>query len=287
MMKISDKKYRIRNGLLLLVCLCFTGAHAEWQPKNYLMLTDPKYAKGRYWKDPNIWVYTPEFARRFGMPEKWATDELKGAQAVAYRIVFDDKETCGWFGDPNSCRHNYGCVMDIYTDHDAGLPWKPGAPPMGVRAIMTDKSAPYLSPQKRSDSADWDQVRDKYDRQKDTLGLSGLGILAGKPINGKSYSLRSNGEIYIFEYVRNVYPDLDYLSFSFSCLNYETPENFRLRLGNERQSRELTAESTTAYEIRLPFSYMRRMGEYMKENYEGRSVWNDVKKHLNSERTRK
>ena len=269
---------------LLLLCMVSHGqsiAHAQWQPRSYEQKTDPSHAKNRYWKDPNVWVYTPEFAERFAMPTKWATDELKGAQAAAFRIVYNHEQTCGWFGDPEACRKGYRCVMDLYTDHDAGLPWKKGAPPMGVRAIMSDKSARFMSPQKRSDSADWDQVNDRYDRQKDILGISGIGILAGKPMKGKSYSYSRGARMYIYEYVRSVYPELDYISFSFGCLNYERPENFRIRLGNDQQNRQLTSDKTSAYEIQLPYSYMQRMGSYMKENYEGRSIWDNVKKRMN------
>lgn len=87
--------------------------------------------------------------------------------------------------------------------------------------------------------------------------------------------------MYIYEYVRSVYPELDYISFSFGCLNYERPENFRIRLGNDQQNRQLTSDKTSAYEIQLPYSYMQRMGSYMKENYEGRSIWDNVKKRMN------
>jgi hypothetical protein len=123
-------------------------------------------------------------------------------------------------------------------------------------------------------------VNDRYDRQKDILGIDGIGILAGKPMKGKTYSLSSGARLFVYEYVRNVYPGLDYISFSFGCLNYESPENFRIRFGNAQQSRELTAEPTKAYEIKLPNSYMQRMGDYMRVNYEGRSIWDDVKKRM-------
>jgi hypothetical protein len=33
--------------------------------------------------DPNIWVYTEEFSKRFGMPRKWVDDQLIGAEAIA------------------------------------------------------------------------------------------------------------------------------------------------------------------------------------------------------------
>lgn len=278
---VSPVQNRRKLQFLLAVVFCasvmVSNAYAQWTPKNYLMKTDPKHAKPRYWKDPNVWVYTHEFAKRFAMLEKWATDELKGAQAIAYRIVFDRDETCGWFNDMASCRHDYSCVMDIYTKHDAGLPWEPGSLPMGVKARRAGKSAPFLSPQKRSDFPDWDQEKNKYDRKQDTLGIANRGILAGKPSKGKSYSMSSSGRLFVHEYVRNVFPDLDYLSISTSCLLYETPENVRLRLAQIGKSHDLRADVTTAYEIKIPYTFMLRMAEYMKMNYEGKSLWSDVK----------
>ena len=52
--------------------------------------------------DHNVWSYTPEFAKRFGLPplnEPVPT----GAQAVAWRVERYDKE-------------NHACLMDLYLD---------------------------------------------------------------------------------------------------------------------------------------------------------------------------
>jgi hypothetical protein len=45
-----------------------------------------------------VWVYTSAFAKRFGMPQEWVDDELKGAEALAYRLDLDVYGTkCGYF----------------------------------------------------------------------------------------------------------------------------------------------------------------------------------------------
>lgn len=91
---------------LLLVCLASSqltqaqevGKHAQ----------DYTYAEGspEYWRnthstrpgnfvfrrDPNIWVYTPEITKRVGMPLEWASDELKGVAAAAFRMERDGAE---------------------------------------------------------------------------------------------------------------------------------------------------------------------------------------------------
>lgn len=74
--------------------------------------------------DPNVYVYNAEFAQRFQMPQEWVSDELKGADAVAFRVVPGYK-TCGWGGDPQACREDeVRCEMDLYFDHQRNpLPW--------------------------------------------------------------------------------------------------------------------------------------------------------------------
>jgi hypothetical protein len=44
--------------------------------------------------------YTSAFAKRFGMPQEWVDDELKGAEALAYRLDLDVYGTkCGYFSN--------------------------------------------------------------------------------------------------------------------------------------------------------------------------------------------
>jgi hypothetical protein len=55
-----------------------------------------------------VWVYTSAFAKRFGMPQEWVDDELKGAEALAYRLDLDVYGTkCGYFSNVENCRPAY------------------------------------------------------------------------------------------------------------------------------------------------------------------------------------
>jgi hypothetical protein len=38
--------------------------------------------RNNHQKDIHVWVYTSKFAKRFGMPQEWVDDELKGAEAL-------------------------------------------------------------------------------------------------------------------------------------------------------------------------------------------------------------
>jgi hypothetical protein len=74
--------------------------------------------------DPNIYAYSAEFAQRFQMPEQWIAPDLKGAEAVAFRVVPTDS-SCGWGGNRNACKHDETvCRLDVYFDHRKHpLPW--------------------------------------------------------------------------------------------------------------------------------------------------------------------
>ena len=75
--------------------------------------------------DPNVYAYTAEFAQRFQMPDQWITPDLKGADAVAWRMMPSYQE-CGWGGDPKACRQVMECKIDLYFDHRRNpLPWDP------------------------------------------------------------------------------------------------------------------------------------------------------------------
>jgi hypothetical protein len=50
--------------------------------------------RGTYTKDIHVWVYTSKFAKRFGMPQEWVDDELKGAEALALKWLLKDTLIC-------------------------------------------------------------------------------------------------------------------------------------------------------------------------------------------------
>ena len=76
--------------------------------------------------DNNVWVYTEEFAKRFGMPKRWiGGEDFKGALALAYRDEIYNVRTCGYFQSWEGCREfENQCVLDIYVPHNSEtIPW--------------------------------------------------------------------------------------------------------------------------------------------------------------------
>jgi hypothetical protein len=82
----------------------------------------PKSGKTRYIKDPYTWYVTREFAARFCMPEEFISDELKGAEAIAFRYKPDEVETCGWGGDREVCNRGHMQWLEIYVKSSANIP---------------------------------------------------------------------------------------------------------------------------------------------------------------------
>jgi hypothetical protein len=80
---------------------------------------------GPYGVDPNVWVYTEEFSQRFGMPQQWVDQKLRGIEAAAWRRVPQGYQTCGWAGKEAACKQEYRCYLDVYIDERKNtLPWE-------------------------------------------------------------------------------------------------------------------------------------------------------------------
>jgi len=121
------------TGLLLSLMyslVIVNAAHAQNQAqdlgRSYKDRQNPKLSQsGPIYMDPNVYAYSAEFAKRFQMPDEWIATDLKGADAVAWRMMPSYQE-CGWGGDPKACRQVMECNIDLYFDHRLNpLPWDP------------------------------------------------------------------------------------------------------------------------------------------------------------------
>lgn len=83
----------------------------------------PRPGKARYAKDPWLWVVTPAFAQKYCMPPQFVSADLKGAEAVAFRLLSKgDDENCGFGGNPNVCTGEVVLRFDVYVKSDVMLP---------------------------------------------------------------------------------------------------------------------------------------------------------------------
>ncbi len=83
----------------------------------------PRPGKAWFTKDPWLWVVTPEFAKRFCMPEAFVSADLKGAEAVAFRLKTNDEEViCGLAGNSSSCYEKTVLRFELYIDSRTRIP---------------------------------------------------------------------------------------------------------------------------------------------------------------------
>lgn len=124
---------------MLLACMTVAVLAQAQDPGKHGL--DYTYAPGspQYWrgmhstvpgnfvfrKDPHIWVVSPELARKAGLPLEWASEELQGVSAAAWRMQ-PGEEQCGWGGNPRACKRDMVCTLDLYFDRQTQpLPWAP------------------------------------------------------------------------------------------------------------------------------------------------------------------
>jgi hypothetical protein len=86
----------------------------------YASITEKNW-KGGVEKDPHIWVYTKEFARKYKMPGENISDEMEGAMAMAFRMDSWGTYTDLKFSAPERMNFPNMELWDIYLPADAKI----------------------------------------------------------------------------------------------------------------------------------------------------------------------
>lgn len=117
----------IGHALVVLASGLLVG-HAHAQP-NY-----PKYrcpdgeyrgpepGKANYVKDEFSWFVTRDFAKRFCMPESFVDEQLKGAEAIAWRVKPSEEVICALRDGKETCTRKTLFEMDLYLKNSLALP---------------------------------------------------------------------------------------------------------------------------------------------------------------------
>jgi hypothetical protein len=83
----------------------------------------PRPGRVRFTRDPWLWVVTPEFAKKFCMPAEFISEELKGAEAIAFKIFEEpDEEICGWGDKAEICNKAKVLLFEVYINSAIRLP---------------------------------------------------------------------------------------------------------------------------------------------------------------------
>jgi len=199
---------RLVGTVLLGLCctvsqLTHAQNEAELNGPSYKESQDPRLSKnGPLDADPNVYVYTNEFAKRFQMPEEWVSGDLKGVDAVAFRVAPSPYKTCGWGGDPKSCKSNQArCEVDLYFDHKRNpLPWDERFPEIWVsRYAYSANFIPGLGHETRLPKRERDHFLTIYSPFVDPKGWKGLGWQSRYQGGSRSWSMMNSYDKEIFQ----------------------------------------------------------------------------------------
>ncbi len=229
--------------------------------------------RGTYKKDIHVWVYTSAFAKRFGMPQQWIDNDLKGAEALAYRLDLDVYGTkCGYFSDVESCRPSTACVVDMYIDDKANLPWNNKA---RYANMYGRKSNALLWPQDPNDKPAY-LYRSTKRGQQYKMGLDVVYVSGSKiPLNN----------YHLLEYDRDIYKNLDYISGSMTCGSFGKSRDIKIEIDKPalRKSGSIKYNyGSLAHSITVPNSFMERIETHDKAQYEPNSLFKALRGRLST-----
>lgn len=168
----------------------------------------PRPGRVRYTKDPWIWVVTPEFAKKFCMPTEFISTELKGAEAIAFKINVDnDEEICGWGDRVEVCSGSKDLRFEIYIKNSIKIPKERdlsyyNSATMPSHFLITPSKIETQAAMARAKSSPRTGALSVFESQQ--VGLQGVK-------NGKiAWPITT---LYLKTYFREVYEGLDYMAF--------------------------------------------------------------------------
>jgi hypothetical protein len=234
----GNDTYRFRGAFLAVGCLLAgLGLGQAQAGEDYATTFTPK-ADEAYQEDINVWVYTEDFAERFGMPQKWVSEKLNGAYAAAYRVEIASTRMMFPHKGENVSQPVRRCVLDLFLPDDANIPWAN----KNVAGMWwyTPDAPTYLIPQRPQDK-EW---------QWRPVGLKGRAIIR--------YSKAGYGGLKVVKFKRRLYPGVNYISFNMNCTapgkNLSHVEFLPKGASPKKQKKP-------NYKVRLPKTFMKDLFE--------------------------
>lgn len=262
-MTVIRRASRISSFLLIgVLAITYSGQLAAQEGKRNVQsdryVINQTFDGQSFFKDNNVWVYTPKFAETFGMPLEGIDAGLKGIEAAAFRIEDTGYQLCGMGGKAENCKDNYRCVIDIYVDETKHpLPW------------ATEQQADWLSIYNSSywlrTPNDWVARVKVPSGVKPNVAVSGGVRPFADPETHREANYFQNGSasgngdldynlVSVFGFKKNVISGLTIVSLYHNCSNRNNQKpivTFRL------ESREQIASPTLKrfHEFQLPQSF--------------------------------
>ena len=234
--------------------------------------------------DPHVWVYSSEFAERFGMPKRWADDDLEGVLAVAFRIEWEYyRMNCGYFGEVQNCAPTPACILDLYIPEEVDLPWN--------TELRYDSTYGVKSKLMLRSTLDDDKPQNFKRRTRRggyyPIGLDLLIALSNPSEPGKN----SHIHMRMIEFERPLYKGINFISASMIC-NFVNRNDLWLAAvlpeyypdGSVKGNRVgLKYPETLVHVMKLPASFLERAAAYSAKVYEPHSVFNMLRDRLRSQ----
>ncbi len=223
-------------------------------------------ATGSYLEDQNVWTYSPAFAKRFGMPEKWIDPHLQGVEAMAFRVEWWPTKDCGYFGDPKVCRFWDRCILDLYTPKSADIEWAE-TDDVGHSSYFNLLQTRFFVPKNEVDK----NKRDAFRKAK----LGPRNIALGRHDAGGDNVIIQLINRPLF-YDRSLHNGVDLNIISVSCI-LDTKESLKYGLGPVTGSTYHPNQfHNVVYSRRLHL----RVIDYYRVSVEQRSLWSEIKRNL-------
>ena len=291
-----NKKNTLNNTnlwLLLLLGFALPLQAADWNPRTHVERHTAQAVENRtgmgggttFVPDPHVWVYTSSFAKRYGMPDRWVDDSLKGVEAIAYKVVDETDRTCGYGGNAESCAPSQACLFDFYIPKSANLPWKDDRL-QGFQARKSFRSIHFLVTRNRKELRSYDtNFRHDYNKFASRVGFSSSAFFSGNFDEKKQYG-KQTSSVVMREFDREFISGLDYISVSkcqFDDLIAYATVDFVItepRVENGKPGKYYSSRVVPSrHRASIPKAFLKRAIEH-HEQYYGNHLWNVVKRNL-------
>jgi hypothetical protein len=215
-------------------------------------------ANQAYQEDINVWVYTRDFAERFGMPEKWVSKKLEGAHAAAFRVEVSSARMMFPHKGEDVSKPVRDCMLDLFLPSDAEIPW--ANEQIADMKLFPPAAPAYLGPDRPKDEQ-W---------QRRAVGL---------PKTGHTAILRSpEGHVTglsVRNYHKSLYPRVHYISFVMPCTTrWKMASSVEFRPGGA----SFRNKEVVRHTVHLPRVFMEKMYAVWKARSRSPATeeWEDV-----------
>ncbi|VVH59719.1 hypothetical protein BSPCLSOX_2112, partial [uncultured Gammaproteobacteria bacterium] len=179
---------------------------------------------------------------------------------------------CGYFSNVENCRPATACVVDMYIDDKANLPWNNKA---RYASMYGRKSNAFLWPQYPNDKPAYLYRRTKRGQQY-KLGLDVVYVSGSKLVLNNYH---------ILEYDKDIYKNLDYISGAMTCRSFGKSRDIKIKIKKpplRDNGSIIYNKGKVTHAITIPNSFMQRIGAYDKAQYEPNSLFNALRKRLST-----